>query len=1080
VDPGERNGINDQKPSAFVLSAGEKARISWALLDPEDAGFVGSGELHGQVIRYEWKQARQAGVGGAVNLLWERTETVEEEWSTPFTPSDRNQEEGLIRGVHIFTPAQSGPYEIRLRSADSRGRAVLTRLQFYASGSGWVRWGSADSDRITLTPDSASYAPGETAKILVQSPLPRGSYLLTLEREGIFSESIITLDGSARTIEIPLSESHIPIVYAALSSYTVRGGPPENSYFEPDLDKPQGIFGLCALHVEEESRHYQVEIEDPQGVYSPGERVELHLRLTQRGQPVAGAEMSFLAVDRGVVDLIDYHVPDPLSFFYNPQNFPLAVRGADSRSLLIDPVTYSVRDLQGGDAETDSKLEMRKDFRPTAVFEPFLVTGADGRVTVSFTLPDSLTTYRCTAVAVGLDAFGLEEQDLRVSAPLTAVAALPLKLRWRDTSTVSLILSNLEKTPVEAEVKLDIETLRNVLETPTDPPSGPVLEVEGPETRRILIPPGESLEAAFSVAAVGAGEAQLAFTLRSPRVNERILKTLAVDRPVVYETVSTIGSLTAVQGAAEEAVAEEGIILPDFVPEGTGSLEVSLSASRLASLKEAVGYLLDYPYGCWEQRTARLLPLIAFGDILIPLGLDSAVLRDPEGISAVISREIAALARDQLGDGSIPDWSGGQGGDYYVTIRALHIAALAMRKGIAIPSSLNIQKALRYLADSPAVRLLRAGYHPDVFTSGYALWVRAMHGENVDAELTSYLQMGDSLGISGWGFGGLAALELKRTDLARSTFDRLRRFIRPGTRTLDLSDTYEALSFWGGETDRYALALMLYHAVSPHDDMVTRLANALIERQRKGRWTHTSSNFWALLAFASLADSEALDHLSIRAQVRVDTQPILDAPLAAPTLSYSQRFALSESPLAGFRRETLLPLQISAEGQGRLYYTAALRYGIPSELSEARDEGLGVYTEILDSEGDPILDGRLVPGKTYTRRITLSTPRPRTYIALRAPVPSGALIIDSTLLISSTLPEAGGTEGNSRRGDIQTMVMDDEVRYFWDYLPQGREVVEFRFRAVMPGIYPTPPVQAEGMYEPEVFGRSSGELFWTH
>jgi uncharacterized protein YfaS (alpha-2-macroglobulin family) len=54
--------------------------------------------------------------------------------------------------------------------------------------------------------------------------------------------------------------------------------------------------------------------------------------------------------------------------------------------------------------------------------------------------------------------------------------------------------------------------------------------------------------------------------------------------------------------------------------------------------------------------------------------------------------------------------------------------------------------------------------------------------------------------------------------------------------------------------------------------------------------------------------------------------------------------------------------------------------------------------------------------------------------------------------------------------------MDDEIRFHWDSFPAGRQEVEFRFRAVMPGIYPTPPSQAECMYEPEVFGRAAGEL----
>jgi len=50
------------------------------------------------------------------------------------------------------------------------------------------------------------------------------------------------------------------------------------------------------------------------------------------------------------------------------------------------------------------------------------------------------------------------------------------------------------------------------------------------------------------------------------------------------------------------------------------------------------------------------------------------------------------------------------------------------------------------------------------------------------------------------------------------------------------------------------------------------------------------------------------------------------------------------------------------------------------------------------------------------------------------------------------------------------------VRFHWDFFRAGRQQVEFRFRAVMPGIYPTPPASAEGMFEEEVFGRSAGEL----
>jgi uncharacterized protein YfaS (alpha-2-macroglobulin family) len=146
-----------------------------------------------------------------------------------------------------------------------------------------------------------------------------------------------------------------------------------------------------------------------------------------------------------------------------------------------------------------------------------------------------------------------------------------------------------------------------------------------------------------------------------------------------------------------------------------------------------------------------------------------------------------------------------------------------------------------------------------------------------------------------------------------------------------------------------------------------------------------------------------------------------------------------------------------------------------------RDEGIGVIVETLDTEGKLVTDGVLIPGKTYTRRIVVSSSRDRTFLALRAPVPSGAEIVDSTFVTSSTVPPKEDDERDD--GDYWNwqstplrFIMDDEIRFHWDFFRAGRQEVEFRFRAVMPGIYPNPPTQAECMYEEEIFGRSAGEL----
>jgi uncharacterized protein YfaS (alpha-2-macroglobulin family) len=882
----------------------------------------------------------------------------------------------------------------------------------------------------------------------------------------------------------------------------VRSGPPQNSYYEPDLDKPKGIFGVTPIYIDNESRRYQIEIDTGRNTYRAAEEAQVKIKVLLNGRPAANTEVCFLAVDRGVVDLIDYHVPNPIDSFYALWNFPLGVRGADSRSLLIDPVTYNISDLQGGDSDDEEKggdgaaslgdMKERKDWRPTAVFEPYLITGPDGTVTVKFKLPDSLTSYRCTAVAVGINNFGIKENDLKVSAPLTAIAALPRKLRWRDTGTVSLILTNLENAAVEASV-----SLASSAESHTG--SDTIIEVDGADSKTVKVLPGASQEVTFKVAAVGVGVARLAFTLRSPEVNERILKTLLVDRPSLSETVTTIGNL-----GPDDPFVEEGMVLPSLVPEGTGNVSVSLSASRLATLKEAVRYLLDYPYGCIEQRTARLLPIVAFGEYLDTFDLESPLaafgeyldtfdlaspLRgfSPWNPQRLVEKELAELAKFQLADGSFPYWPGGRRGNLFVSMRMAHIAALAKAKKMKIPDSLDTRKLLSYIGTESNDAELK-----DPFLKGYSLWIRTLYNEKISSEITAFLKRGDELGISGWAFAGLAALEMGQKDLAASTRDRVRRFIRPGTRSLDLTDTYERQgNFWGYDSDRYALALMLFHSLNPQgDDMTTRLATSLIERQRRGVWNNTASSFWPALAFGMLSDSEssewkAANGAPLEATTSLGGTSLFNAEFktyGGVPVSFNGHFA--ERPVIDLPRDILLPLRIERSGPGRLYYTASLRYGIPVELAGARDEGLGVFVETFDSEGKPVRNGRLQAGKTYTRRVTVSSSRDRTFVALRSPIPSGAEIVDAVFVTSSTVPPSPKNESEDYDADDWRFykpepvrfMMDDEARFHWDFFNAGREQIEFRFRAVMPGIYPTPPAVAECMYEEEIFGRSAGEL----
>ena len=136
--------------------------------------------------------------------------------------------------------------------------------------------GSSATD-IKLTPDQNQYNPGDTATLLLESPLPKGNYLITVEREGIFTEELRYIDSNVTTIDIPIARNYLPVCYVSVSSYSVRTEEPSHEFGETDLDKPKGYYGVTALHVNPMVKAFSIDIESEKEVNtSPESRICLN------------------------------------------------------------------------------------------------------------------------------------------------------------------------------------------------------------------------------------------------------------------------------------------------------------------------------------------------------------------------------------------------------------------------------------------------------------------------------------------------------------------------------------------------------------------------------------------------------------------------------------------------------------------------------------------------------------------------------------------------------------------------------------------------------------------------------------
>jgi uncharacterized protein YfaS (alpha-2-macroglobulin family) len=844
------------------------------------------------------------------------------------------------------------------------------------------------------------------------------------------------------------------MVYVFVAVSTGRTRPPADGPDVPDFGKPRGYSGLAEIPVSTGSRTITLTMTNAKDSYLPGSDATVTLKALFLGQPLPGAEIALVAADRGVLDLIDYRIPSPVDFFYSRGNFPDKVAHFDSRDLLMDPVTWKANDLPGGDEKGESApagpgVSVRKNFNPTAVFRTGLVTGRDGTVTVRFKLPDLLTKFRSTAVAVKDDAFGIVEGEILVQNPINVRTALPRRMRVGDAATAGVVLTNIDAKQHNVTVGINAQGVK----------------VTGEQKKTVTLRPGDTAEVAFDLSAPAEGTAKLTFNVDSDVLRERLEDSLAVADSHLTESFTIVGK-TGDQ-------AKEALIVPStFLGVPEEGLYLTLDSTIASALAGAVRFLDVYPYDCLEQVTSKL-----FARVLFPM------------LATGGPPDLSTVQRFANSDGGFSYWDdpAPRRSNYYVTLRVAHLLAAAKAKGMKIPPEIDVEAMLSWLE--------KGWDNRGTYLQSYALYVLTMYGRNEKAWADSLAKQGDDIGVFGYGFLGLAYQAMGDTRSAQTVLTRLKSFVRVGTRTVTLVGTVNDWLWYGGNLQAKALLLMLYARLQPDSQLVLGLANDLLASNKTGYWGNTSNAGWVLQAFSELVTRGNETNADFTASVKLGNSEIARNRFRGFSRSPFQKQVPSKDLGSITARErgksspsgTLLPLTFGLAGKGTLYYTAELRYAMLAAGAEARDEGIGIATEILDDKGTIVAGTDLALGKVYTMRVVFYSSQDRTYLALRAPIPSGAEPIDGSLLTSQIVKPTAGQENqdqgeNGYTGDYgefgyTTHIYDDEVRFYFDQLDRGKHEVGFLFRTTTPGVYPTPPTRAELMYQPEVFGRTGGTVY---
>ncbi len=561
---------------------------------------------------------------------------------------------------------------------------------------------------MSIVLDRNEYQPGDTARILIRSPFPVASGVLTVERAEVQRAQRFTIEGSRGVVEVPIAAEDIPGFTVAVTLHRPIVATVDRVSADARLGRLRVTRGSVDILVPNSAAKLSVDV-TTKAEYRPGDRAtfDLHVSEPEATTPngktpnPVDAVVTLWAVDDAVVNLTGYRPPNLVSEMYpwrggvietsdNEQDLVVSGSFAKLKDAKDAAAAYPLvrRRAGGGGGEDDSSGggSVRTDLRAVAFWKGAVSLGRNGRATVDVDLPENLTRFRVFAVASsGADRFGTADTTFRISRPFVLSAALPRFLTPGDSVELGAVVTNPGTVPGEATVRLAL--------------SGAAARANGPVEQSVHLEPGASAEVRFAVDALAEGPLPVELRGRFVRQigdgessREEVLQDgMAVTIPVVFTqrlvTTAEVGTLAP--GASQAVpVQVSGAADPK-----RGGLVVAASGTRLAGLQGGVAELLDYPFGCLEQTTSRLRALMYLGDLRASFSLPD--LPSAAELRKRTEAELAGLTRFENTDGGglsywpgSPDWPILEP-DTFLSARTLILLEDAQDLGLKIPVGLR-------------------------------------------------------------------------------------------------------------------------------------------------------------------------------------------------------------------------------------------------------------------------------------------------------------------------------------------------------------------------------------------------------
>ena len=935
-------------------------------------------------------------------------------------------------GSAQLTPPTGGSYRIRARTTTPENREIENITYIYVSGEDAAFYNGGRQKQIQIVPDKKTYQPGDIARILLITGIPKSKVFFTVEGRSLGAVRVLKLDSASTMVEVPITAEAAPDFYVSAALFH------DNTLYQ----------GTKAIRVPAADRQLSLELTSSKKQFQPGETATYTLLAKDNaGRPVAG-EFSVGVVDEAIYGIRKDTTPDIFRSFYGPGYN--AVNTANSLSYYFNGEAGKRRMQLAAMHRRQALAQLKPDrlvapkirklFPDTAFWLANLKTDGSGRGTAQFAFPDSITTWRATVRGVTSDTrVGSTVQKTIVRKNVILRMVAPRFFATGDEVTISAVVHNYLHEAKQAKVSLELTGL-DAIEA---------------ATQEVTLPSRGEAKVDWRVKASVIGNAIVTMKALTNEESDAVEMTLPVNPQGVKLAQSKAGSVTA--GKLEQTISLQ---FPAAAVPATRNLEITVSPSIAGALFGAIDYLTQFPYGCTEQTLSSFVPNIIVSKALADLGIQSDVNNKQ------LTEKIRA-GLDRLYDFQHPDggWGWWKADDSSVFMTTAAVAGLGQAK--------TAGQQLKEGALENGVKWLRQAYDkeprmlPDL--KAYAAWSLATAGaadskvtDDVRAkqkDLTAYgvalLGLTYELDGNKTGAAEMAALleqRVKQND-AEAWW--------PGDRDT-LMDFYADVT---PEVTAFALKLLVHE--KPQSPLLEKGAVWLMNHRQEG-------SYWYSTKQTAMVIYGLTDYLKATGELKPD----LTATVTANGKTVlTKRFQAADA-LSIDTNKIVIPadssntVQVTMQGTGRVYWSVRGNYySTEQKLVKAGSVSLNLlrdYFKLTPQQDkgkivynlDP-LAGPLAIGDILAVRLTV-TGSDWKYLLIEDPIPAGAEFIEKDGLYELKQKPDWWTTFFTRRE-----FHDDRAALFDTYFLTGQRQYTYLLKIVNPGKFQVSPARVQPMYQPE-------------